>query len=319
MNIFDNIAAFHFLRPLWLIGVGVIILLYWTQLKTHRRLVQWEKIIEVHLLEHLVINAHRPSFYGPVQLLLVTGLILFVALAGPTWARTNTPLSQDKAAMVIVLDVSLTMQQTDVEPTRLDRVKQKVAELLEARGNASVSLIAYAGSAHTVLPLTNDTELALYYLDAISADIMPSYGKREHLIPPVLTQLLTTKQTPATIVLFTDGVSQTSTGVFQQYLEHSSHQLLVIGIGKTNATSDSSIIPLIVDELEQFAVQSGGRYFTSTIDKTDVNWILRRAHSHYLLSGDHNSRPWKDSGYYLVFLLMLLTLNWFRKGWSLTW
>src|SRR5262249_10271658 len=75
------------------------------------------------------------------------------------------------------LDLSKTMDAIDVAPTRLERVKLKIRDLLELRKGARSATFAYAGSAHLVLPLADDAALAETFVDSLSTAIMPVPGK----------------------------------------------------------------------------------------------------------------------------------------------
>ena len=98
-------------------------------------------------------------------------------MAGPSWERRSSPFTEDEAALVIALDVSGSMDQEDVQPSRLERAKQKIHDLLKSRGGARTGLIVFAGTAHTVIPLSNDPEIIRNFLDAIETAIMPRPGK----------------------------------------------------------------------------------------------------------------------------------------------
>ena len=63
---------------------------------------------------------------------------------------------EDTAPLVIAIDLSQTMDAIDIAPSRLERVKLKVRDLLALRAGARTAIVAYAGSAHIVLPLTDD-------------------------------------------------------------------------------------------------------------------------------------------------------------------
>jgi hypothetical protein len=99
--------------------------------------------------------------------------VSILALAGPAWQREVLPFAQDKAALVVALDLSRSMDAIDLSPSRLERAKQKVRDLLGRRQGARTALVVYAGTAHTVLPLTEDTEILEVYLEALATNLMP--------------------------------------------------------------------------------------------------------------------------------------------------
>src|SRR5262249_58862855 len=100
-----------------------------------------------------------------------------IALSGPTWRRELPPFVEDKAPLMIALAVGSSMGQTDVAPSRLERGKQKIRDLLAARAGAKTGLIAYAGTAHLVMPLTDDRAVIEPFLAALAPGLMPSAGR----------------------------------------------------------------------------------------------------------------------------------------------
>jgi Ca-activated chloride channel family protein len=208
------------------------------------------------------------------------------------------------------------MQQRDVQPSRLQRAKQKIADLLALRPDRKAALIVYAGSAHTVLTLTADQEILKQYLAAISPAVMPRSGKFPEYALPLIDQVLRDTAAPATAVLFTDGTGADSAAAFGDYFDRHGHQLLVVGVG-TEGRGDG-LAPLERRALQDLASRAGGRYFDLTVDDSDVRRINRRIDSHYVIIED-SALPWLDSGYVLVFPAMALFLLWFRRGWTLSW
>ena len=116
----------------------------------------WREQIAPELLEALVVG--RESAKSSQALwLLVSWLVAIVAIAGPTWRLEPSPFADDATPLMILLKADLSMMQPDPAPSRLERARLKIADLAEARKGQPLGLIAYAGSAHLVLPPTRDT------------------------------------------------------------------------------------------------------------------------------------------------------------------
>ncbi|MDH3991358.1 MAG: VWA domain-containing protein, partial [Gammaproteobacteria bacterium] len=250
---------------------------------------------------------------GFTNVFMVLSLIL---LMGPSWRQQPSPLSQDEAALVILLDVSASMQQSDVQPSRLQRAQQKITDLLALRPDKKAALIVFSGTAHTVLTLTADQDILQQYLAAITPKIMPRSGKFPEYALPLVDEVLRETNAPATIVLFTDGTGASSSEVFKDYFASRPHQLVVVGVGTEEAAD--GLIPLERGALERLASSSGGSYVELSVKDKDMRRINRRIDSHYVIVED-SALPWLDSGYPLVFPAMALFLMWFRRGWTLTW
>ena len=158
---------FHFLRPAWGLVFLVWGAIYLMQRRRQENRDMFGGIIAPHLLDHLRVRRFKARWFTPRSVNVVIAALLILVLMGPTWRQQPSPLSQDEAALVILLDTSSSMQQGDIQPSRLQRAKQKIADLLAMRPDKKAALIVYAGTAHTVLTLTADQDILKQYLAAI--------------------------------------------------------------------------------------------------------------------------------------------------------
>ena len=307
---------FHFLRPSW-----ALLLLPWLVVVVMRnqqrdRRDRFTGIIAPHLLQHLRLQRFDTRYVNPKNFSLLFMLLVLLILMGPTWRQQLSPLNQDKAPLILMLDVSSTMQQTDVQPSRLQRAKQKISDLLALRTDKKTALIVYSGTAHTALSLTADQEILNQYLAAITPAIMPRPGKFPEYSLPLVDEILRNNKAPATIVMFSDGLGIESAQAFESYFSSHPHQLLVVGVGSED--EKPGIAPLERESLKTLASEAKGAYLPLTIDDADVRQLNRRIERYYTVTED-SALPWVDSGYPLVFPAMGLFLMWFRRGWTLTW
>ncbi|KAA1191772.1 VWA domain-containing protein [Pseudohalioglobus sediminis] len=307
---------FHLLRPWALLllvpGLWLVVML----LKRQQQKDMFGGIIAPHLLEHLRLDRTESRWLSPTTFTVALTIAMTLIVAGPSWRQQPSPLSQDEAAMVVLVDVSSSMEQTDIQPSRLQRAKQKASDLLALRPDKQSAVVVYAGSAHTVLTLTADREILDQYLAAITPQMMPRPGKFPEYALPLVDEILRDTTAPASVVLLTDGLGADSLAAFAGYFDARQHQLLVLGVGSER--DEDGLIPLERRNLEQLARASGGHYFSLTVDDKDVRALERRVESHYVIIDD-DALPWLDGGYPLVFLCLALFLMWFRKGWTLTW
>ena len=317
-------SHFHFLRPWWLLAFIPLLLSLRHLWSANNFVGKWRKIIAPELLDAMLVHSGRSRWFNPVSVAMVVVTLGVVALAGPTWKQQASPFAEDVAALVIALDVSSSMKQQDVQPSRLDRAKQKVQDLLKMRPGGRVGLVVYAGSAHSVIPLTNDPDVVNNFLGAIEPEMMPRKGKFPEKALPVAQKMLGDTPVPGTVLVIGDGISPQTRADFKDFFASHEHQLLVFGIGSTlpNASEegvrDDVLIPLEHSALKKLAHDNKGYYQSMTLDTTDVSRLNRRIDSRMVIDED-GSRPWVDSGYYLVYLIALSMLLWFRKGWTLHW
>jgi len=311
-----DLEHFHFLRPAWALVFIPWVVILWAQLRRQSGHDMFGGIIAPHLLEHLRLRRFNSRLINPATLTSVLTVLLILVLMGPSWRQQPSPLSQDEATLVILLDVSPSMQQSDVQPSRLQRAKQKIADLLALRPDRQAALIVYSGTAHTVLTLTADQEILNQYLAAITPNIMPRPGKFPEYSLQLIDKVLRDTDAPATVVMFADGLGADSHRAFSNYFSANPHQLLVLGVG--TEAREENLVPLERKSLQQLATDAGGSYLDLTVDDRDMRRIDRRIDSYYVVVED-SALPWLDSGYPLVYVCLALFLMWFRKGWTLTW
>jgi Ca-activated chloride channel family protein len=321
------LADFHFLRPSWLwllVPVAAIVFMLWRQQSaTHR----WRSVIAPHLLEHLVVRPKGGSGLRPSHLLGAGLVLAVVALAGPSWRHEPLPFTQDTAPLIMALDLSETMLVEDIQPSRLERAQQKATDLLAERKGARTGLVAYAGSAHLVLPLTDDPSVLEAYVTSLDPSVMPVPGKDSTAALALAEEMLADESTPGTILFLTDGIEAEAAAAFGEFTETHRDQIAVLAVGTDDGgpvpTADGGfgeISALDREGLEAMEQASAAYVTTVTVDDTDVRRINRSIASHLTaVQQDDSEGRWRDEGWWLVLPLVFLTLGWFRKGWTVQW
>ena len=174
-----SIAQLHFLRPWWLPGLLLLPAIAWWWRVDAMRANPWQSNVDAHLLPHLLEDGGITSSRAWARwsgLLAVAVAVL--AMAGPSWQKDEQPLWQSKAPLVVALDLSSSILARDLPPSRLPQARAKLATLLRERAGGQVALVAYAGDAYTVAPLTEDAANVALFLDALGPDVMPEDGQR---------------------------------------------------------------------------------------------------------------------------------------------
>ncbi|MCP3697694.1 MAG: VWA domain-containing protein [Aliivibrio sp.] len=307
------VEQFHFIRPWWLLALLPFTLLVYLRWKQDSKN-EWQDVLPEHLRSALTINDMGWKKQLPLKLLSVSMLIAIIVCAGPTWEREPSPFGEDKAALLIVLDNSPSMLQKDLAPSRLERSKQKIRDLLNKRKGGKTGLVVFSGSSHLAMPLTKDNSVFAPFLAAIHPDIMPVEGKSAEsalaLIEPQLGD-----NSAGTVLLISDGVNPKTIQAYEEYFQNSSHQLLVLAAGNKDRVSDN---PMDLSSLQTLARKSDGSVVEVTVDDRDIQSLNNKIQRHMQLNNE-SAMPWKDMGYYLLFLVALLMLSWFRKGWLVKW
>ncbi len=310
----------HFMRPWWLLAVPLFFISLRYLASVSNSPPQEERAVAPHLRAAMLVRGGRSHWFNPLTLSHLVLLLGALVVAGPSWHRQPSSLVQDQAILVIALDLSFSMSQQDIQPSRLERAKQKIEDLLKLRAGARTGLVVYAGSAHSVIPLTDDADIVRNFLAAVTPEMMPRPGKFPEKALAIADVMFSDSTVPGTLLVIADGAGPQSVAAFDQYFASKPHRLIVLGIGRdaTDGTADASFIPLQRNSLKALAKAGAGNYQQATVDKADVQHINRRINSH-LLDVDDDFHPWVDMGYYLIFPFAIVFLVWFRKGWTLQW
>jgi len=239
-------------------------------------------------------------------LLLATWLICTIALAGPSWRLEPSPFADDEAGLIILLKVSESMLASDVQPTRLERAKHKISDLLEVREGSSTGLIAYSGSAHLVMPLTRDDRIVSAMIEDLTPDLMPVDGDALVEALQLAGQVLEKGGMPGSALVIADNVSSLQAQALLTADIKLPVQFLLLRPPDT--TLDSGL-QSAASSLEASVVKL-------TVDPADVEQVANRAQTRIqsVDAADEGTR-WLDAGYSLLPLLALLMLMWSRKGW----
>ena len=306
-------TQFHFIRPLWLLALIPMFFLVWLRWHEESK-PSWKDILPVHLREVLTIGEHGWRKQLPLKLLMVNVFIAILICAGPSWQREASPFGEDKASMLVVLDNSDSMLQKDLPPSRLERSKQKVRDLLASRQGGKTGLVVFAGTAHVAMPITQDSAVFDPFLAAIDPEIMPVKGKLAEQALPFIDQQL--QGLPgASVLLVTDGVNPVTISKYEEYFADKPYQLLILAAGNPDIVSNN---PMDLDSLQALANKANGRLVEVSVDNADIQQLNRYVERNMQLNGE-SSMPWKDLGYALLFPIALIMLIWFRKGWLVQW
>ena len=328
------LAEFHFLRPWWLMALVPPLLLWLIIGRRDDVERRWRRLIAPHVLTHLKVGGDQRWRIRPLHLIVWMVLFGAVGLAGPTWQREIAPFAEDTAPLIIAVDVSISMNATDIQPTRLERAKQKVRDLLALRSGARTALVAYAGTAHTVLPLCDDATVFETFLASLESDVMPVDGKAPEQALALAEALLVDAEAPGSILFLSDGIAAELAPTFAAHAQRTDDEVLVLAVGtrdggpirlgdnrfRTDASGRRIVATLDVAGFEALASEAGVFVAGVTVDGADVGRIQRRVQSHLqaVQQQDETAR-WKDQGYWFVLPVALLGLLWFRKGWTIRW
>jgi Ca-activated chloride channel family protein len=327
---------FHFLRPGWLLALPpLLILLIWLWRKQLRSR-SWQKVCDPELLPHLLLGRSRRRAAWPLWLVLIATLLSVLALAGPAWHRQPQPLFRQQSALVILLDLSRSMSASDLKPSRLERARLKVEDLLNLRREGQTALIAFAGDAFVVTPLTDDQNTIRALLQSLNPELMPVQGSDPQRAIELGLQLLQQAGLKrGRLLLVTDEDRPNPAMDAARKLPSQGVTLSVLGVG----TPEGAPIPLSgggflkdnggdlvlpkLDEagLKRLAEAGGGSYRSLSVDDRDLRGLLAGVENHRLDQAEQaagkQGQRWREEGVWLLLPLALLASLAFRRGWLL--
>jgi Ca-activated chloride channel family protein len=345
--------SLHFIRPLWLLGLIPVVGISWYLRKSFIQTNPWATVCDPHLLLHLFKQDQMKQIRQRRWIvILLMWIITLIALAGPAWSQSPSPLFHSLVGRVIVLDLSSTMAMNDLNPTRYERAKFKIIDLLSRPYQGQTSLIAYSGKAYVVSPLTLDAETIIAMLPELNPSILPKKGN--DLIDALNKAVSLFHQSglqKGEMILVTaspwDKIKANKASILRlaQQFHQQGYTLSVLGVGvpnlhAVNNVNQQSSEPLDIASLQQLATAGGGRYITFTNDDADLDFLLRpetnqiessfyntvsvalKLHKTSLEKNSQrseNSMAWKDQGPWFIFLLLLVVLIGFRRGWLEIW
>ena len=324
----------HWQRPFWLLLIPLLGVLLWQLWHREKRSGRWQALLPAAFQSALLTATGGRNSRLPWLALGLAWLLALLALLGPSWQRIEQQNPKPADPLVVLLELTPEMLASDASPNRLAQAKRKLLDLLEARQDAQTAIVVYAGSAHTLVPLSDDLATSRNLLDALSPEIMPEPGKRADLAVIKALQLLERgAQGNGRLLLLTSSLDATQRQAITQALGRRGERLRILGIGSTQGApiiqEDGSFLKdaqgtillprLDSNGLKRFASELGGQYQGVTLDERDLrNLGLLDAPQQLRRDGELTQlQAWADQSHWLLLPLLLLAACAARRGWLL--
>ncbi|MGA9703533.1 tetratricopeptide repeat protein [Pseudomonas sp.] len=323
----------HWFRPWWLLLLPLLGWLLWQLWHRQKRAGRWQMILPPAFHAVLLSGGSGRESKSPWVVLGIAWLLAVLALLGPSWQRVEQTSQKPADPLVVLLELTPEMLATDSPPNRLEQARRKLYDLLQARSDAQTAIVVYAGSAHTLVPLSDDLATSRNLLEALRPSLMPEPGHRADLaVEKALGLLKHGGLGQGRLLLIGSSLSkQERQGIRLLLQSGQAPSLSILGIGSregTPVTQESGeflkdeqgaiLVPrLDSPTLKAFASEMGGRYRAARLDDKDLRQLgvldapqaLRN--DGQLLHLD----TWADQGYWLLLPLLLLAACAGRRGW----
>lgn len=193
-------------------------------------------------------------------------LFLVFAASGPQIGTRLAPVERKGIDLVFAIDVSQSMDAEDVKPSRLEKAKFEISQMIRKLKGDRVALVVFAGTSHLYLPLTTDYEAAQLFLDGIDTGLIPTQGTDlSTAIQTGLSAFTEESEKYKVFVLITDGEDHEGAAI--ELAKKAADQNMIIhtvGVG----TETGSLIPRVNnDGTREYKRDKQGKLVTSILNE----------------------------------------------------
>ncbi|MCG6938247.1 MAG: VWA domain-containing protein [Gammaproteobacteria bacterium] len=328
--------SLHFIRAEWFYAFIPLILFLLLMRSRAQSDKNWHAVIDQALIPFVLTSSGYKRRTYPLLLIFIAASLCITALAGPVYKKLPQPVYREQSSLVILLDLSQSMNASDIKPSRLYRAKLELLDILKARKTGQTALIVYAAEAFVVTPLTDDNATIANLVPALETDMMPAQGSNlSAALAKAVSLFSQSGSINGDILVITDGIHQHDRAAIEK-IRAQGFRLSIFGIGTTEGgpiplqgsveggflqdSNGAIVIPrLRPDKLQSYALAGGGLYTGLRADDSDTNKLSRLFQSSEVKQDIKNKETsadvWQEEGPWLLLPLLLLAAFWARKGW----
>ena len=343
MELLNLLQQLHFIRAYWLLALIPAALLIWLYSTTQLKSRNWASVIDPRLLPHLLKGA--PTAAHKIKNKTASSLLLFavasgliISLAGPAFEKRPQPVFKAQSALVIILDLSRSMDAGDIKPSRLSRAHFKINDILKQRKEGQSALIVYAADAYAVSPLTDDAATIAAQIPALETGIMPAQGSRLDIALDKAVELFSNAgHAKGDIFILSDSATQAdinkaaelnARGFASSVLAIGTEQgapINAAGGGFIKDSAGSIVVPKLDSAImRKLALAGGGKFSLLSADDKDINRLLSKIDlKKPTIDGDEQldasgnkfkTDTWHEEGPWLLLLVIPFAAYAFRRG-----
>lgn len=230
-----------FAAPMWLWGLVLVPLVAGVLFVRGRvHLNKLRRLYAGDALSHVLPASVRTR--RTIRDVLRTFALVFgvLALAGPRCDKQIELVDARGVDLVLVVDLSRSMDAMDVQPSRLEQVRREVADLLEEIEGDRVGLVTFAGAAFPRMPLSEDTALLSILMEEMSTKDFQSQGSALHEALMMGAQMLGSDESAVNgraMIVFSDGEMHDPVRVLEaaRTVREDGHRVFTVGVGESPA------------------------------------------------------------------------------------
>jgi Ca-activated chloride channel homolog len=224
------------------------------------------------------------STFKPILKFIVVLLALSMLILGLVNPKIGTKVEKVKREgidIVFAIDVSKSMLAEDIAPNRLEKSKQIVSQIINTLGSDRIGIVAYAGSAFPVLPITTDYNSAKMFLQSMNTGMVSSQGTSlNEAIELGIKYFEGSPNTSKLMIMISDGEDH-SEGAEDAAAEakKAGMKIITIGVG----TAAGGPIPLKRNGvLESYQLDNDGKVVTTKLNQEVLEKLAKAANGGYV-------------------------------------
>jgi len=276
-----------------MIGVPVLILFFiWVDRKKQKLL---SKFGELELIQKLTQNRNTGAILARRILIVCAYTLIVLALARPQLGtkmggRTEKTV-REGIDLVVAIDVSQSMLAEDVTPNRIAKAKYELKTLIKRLKGDRIGIVAFAGDAFRVCPLTVDYEIAMMIMEAVDVGTVPEQGTNlNRAIDICLKSFVESENREKVILLLTDGEGHEGDPVeTAKAAKEQGITIFTVGIGSPKGVpvpdiqtgrflkdSENNVVTSKLDEitLQRIALATEGKYYPARPGAAELDEII---------------------------------------------
>ncbi|PMK04066.1 hypothetical protein BCU09_05920, partial [Vibrio cyclitrophicus] len=320
-------SNFTFIYPYWFLALVALPAIWWLSKKQSK-----QGLLASHIARYLAPESSKPSknrstYFG------IWWMIGVIALAGPSFQNNEQPSFEKTQARVVMMDMSMSLYATDIKPNRLTQARYKALDLLSLWKEGLTGMVAYAGDAYTISPLTSDINTIKSQVPNLSPDIMPYQGSNAPAAVKLAIEMMTRAHIyHGDLVLIADDIDDQEKKEIDSLLSGSNWTLSILAVGtesgapislptgsmlQTNS-GQTVVARTHLENIRDLTRSYGGTFTEVQFDNSDVEHIasyLDRVATTSEVTKTNNSLNTRvNNGFWLLPFLLLPALGLFRKG-----
>ncbi|WP_396182052.1 VWA domain-containing protein [Flavobacterium sp.] len=220
---------------------------------------------EPQALEKLLVNSSKQTSRIKFMLQIMAVFFIVLALVNPKLGSKAETVPAKGVEIVFAIDVSKSMLCADIQPNRLEKSKQIMTQIINSVGSDRIGIVAYAGSAYPILPMTTDYELAKMFTQSINTDIISSQGTAIESAIETSVAFFDNPTSGKAIILLSDGEDHENTSFdVSKLTKEKNVKIITVGIGTLTGGTIK-----FVDELgfQQVKKDKNGQVVTTKLNE----------------------------------------------------